>query len=273
MEAHLECGPCVLNQVLDAASRTDADETTHERVFRRAASGISKMSFADSPMAIATRVQTIVREETGEDDPFAEAKRQANETVEDLRPALKYRLEEADDRFERAVRLAIAGNVIDVGPGHDIDIESTIDEVLEQPFAIDRLAELRTELAEAEDVLYLLDNAGEVVLDRLLIEEIDADVEVVAKKRPFLNDVTAQEARAVGLQEVADLSTRGEEGAGTITDAFAKRLKDADVVISKGQGNYELFSDVGAPIYFLFMVKCEVVADSVGAPEGGIVIA
>ncbi|WP_181685185.1 damage-control phosphatase ARMT1 family protein [Halorhabdus salina] len=273
MDARLECGPCLLRQALDAAQQTDADETTRERVLRRVATEISDISLTETPMAIAERGQAIVREETGEDDPFEEQKQAANRTVEALLPALEYRLEEADDRFGRAVRLAIAGNVIDVGPGHDVDIEATIDEVLGQPFAVDRLAELRSDLEDAEDVLYLADNAGEIVLDRLLIEQLEADVEVVLKDRPFLNDATAREARSVDLHEVADLSTRGTAGVGTITDAFAERLQAADIVISKGQGNYELFSDCEANLYFLFMVKCGVVADTVGAPEGSIVVA
>ncbi|MFW5955847.1 MAG: damage-control phosphatase ARMT1 family protein [Halorhabdus sp.] len=273
MDARLECGPCLLRQALDAAKQTDADETTRERVLRRAASEISEMSLVETPMAIAERGQAIVREETGDADPFEEQKQAANRTVEALLPALAYRLEQADDPFARAVRLAIAGNVIDVGPGHDVDVEATIDEVLGQPFAVDRLGELRADLEDAEDVLYLADNAGEIVLDRLLIEQLSADVEVVLKDRPFLNDATAREARSVGLHEVAALSTRGDAGVGTITDEFEARLQAADVVISKGQGNYELFSDVEANLYFLFLVKCGVVADSVGASEGSIVVA
>lgn len=273
MDANLKCAPCVLRQTLETAENAEASDATRERVLRRAASEISGMSFDETPMAIASRTQSIVREETGDSDPFAEQKRVANETVAALLADLRADMEDADNRFERAVRLSIAGNVIDSGPGHDIDIEATIEEVLERPFAIDRLEELRTGLEGASDVLYLADNAGEIVLDRLLIEQVDADVEVVVKGQPFLNDVTRGDVRDVDFPDAIDLRTRGEDGIGTITDEFERRLKDADVVISKGQGNYELFSDVDANIYFLFMVKCPVVADSVDAPEGSIIIA
>ena len=240
-------------------------------MLRRVASEISEMRFEETPVAMATRAQSIVTEETGDSDPFSEVKRASNEEVEDLKPAFERRLDDADDRFRRAVRLAIAGNVIDVGPGHDIDVEATVDDVLEQSFAIDHVEDLRAALDEATDVLYLADNAGEIVLDRLLLETIDADVTVVLKDDPFLNDATLEEARAVGLDDVADLRTRGEDGVGTVTPAFERRLRDADVVLSKGQGNYELFSDVDAPIFFLFMVKCGVVADDVGVPAGSII--
>ncbi|QSG10689.1 putative ATP-grasp domain fused to redox center [Halapricum desulfuricans] len=273
MDANLQCAPCVLRQTLETAQQTDASDATRERALRRAAAAISEMSFAATPMHVAARAQSIVREETGDGDPFAEHKRVANETVEGLVPELRADLERADDPFEHGVRLAIAGNVIDVGPGHDVDIEATIEDVLEQPFAVDRLDELRADLATASDVLYLADNAGEIVLDRLLIERLDADVEVVVKDRPFLNDATAAEARAVGLGDVASVRTRGADGVGTVSERFDQRLREADVVISKGQGNYELFSDVDADVYFLFLVKCGVVADSVGAPEGSIVVA
>ncbi|AWB26289.1 damage-control phosphatase ARMT1 family protein [Halococcoides cellulosivorans] len=273
MDAHVECGPCVLRQALDTVRETDADVATERRAVRRTATAIGEMSFDRTPMTIAARAQAIVREETGIDDPFGDRKRLATETVADMRPALVDRLDGAADRFERAVRLAIAGNVIDVGPGHEVDIEATIDDVLDRSFAIDRLDALRADLADADDVLYLLDNAGEVVLDRLLIESIDADVTAVAKADPFLNDVTAADAFAAGIDEVATVETRGTDGVGTITDGFADRLRAADVVISKGQGNYELFSDCDASIYFLLLVKCGVVADDIGAPEGSVVVA
>lgn len=271
MDANLDCGPCILRQAIDAARRASDDESTRETVLRRVASEISEMDFEETPMAMATRAQAIVTEETGDPDPFAAVKRASNEEVEALKPAFRRRLDAADDRFRRAVRLAIAGNVIDVGPGHDIDVEATVDDVLEQSFAIDRVADLRAALAEATEVLYLADNAGEIVLDQFLIETIDADVTVVLKDQPFLNDATLADARDVGLDDVAELDTRGSEGVGTITPAFERRLEAADVVLSKGQGNYELFSDADAPIYFLFMVKCDVVAEDVGVPEGSIV--
>lgn len=273
MDAQVDCGPCVLRQALDSVRQTDPDETTERRVARRSAAAIGDQSFETTPMTIAARAQTIVREETGIDDPFAATKRRATETVADLRPEIEDRLERADDRFECAVRLSIAGNIIDVGPDHDVDIAATIEEVLDRPFAIDRFDALREDLAAADDVVYLLDNAGEAVLDRLLIDEIDADVTAVAKATPFLNDVTASDARAAGLDDVATIETRGEDGIGTISDAFADRLRAADVVISKGQGNYELFSDVEAPIYFLLMVKCDVVAEDIGAPVSSVIVA
>jgi hypothetical protein len=272
MDAHLDCGPCVLRQAIDATRQTDADERTEKRVLRQVAGEVSEMDFDDTPMTLASQAQQVVQTKTGVADPFEEVKAVSNDEVLELYPAFEEDLRQAEDRLATAVRLAIAGNVIDVGPGHDIDIEATVGEVLDQSFAIDDLASLRADLAEATDVLYLADNAGEIVLDRLLIEQLDADVEVVVKDQPFLNDVTAADARAAGIDEVADLRTRGSDGVGTVTPAFERRLREADVVISKGQGNYELFSDADPSIYFLFMVKCSVVADDVGAPEGSIVL-
>ncbi|MFW6018196.1 MAG: damage-control phosphatase ARMT1 family protein [Halapricum sp.] len=271
MDAHLDCGPCVLRQAIDAARRTGASEQTQKQVLKQAADAISEMRFDETPMALASRVQQVVREETKSDDPFAETKEIANEEVQKLLPAFERRLERADDRFETAVRLAIAGNIIDVGPGHEIDIEETVEDVLEQPFAIDHLDTLRTDLESAENVLYLADNAGEIVLDRLLVGELDATVEVVVKDQPFLNDALFRDAQTAGIGEVSTVRTRGSDGVGTVSPAFERRLRDADVVISKGQGNYELFSESEANMYFLFIVKCAVVADDIGAPEGRIV--
>jgi len=136
--------------------------------------------------------------------------------------------------------------------------------------------ELKKALSEAESVLYLGDNAGESVLDRILIEEIKAPVIYAVRDIPVLNDATYDDAVASGIGESAEIVSSGTTAPGTIlrtcNDNFLEIFRNADVVISKGQGNYEALSDVDRSIFFLLRAKCPVVAEDLGVKDGDLIL-
>ncbi|MFH0753575.1 MAG: ARMT1-like domain-containing protein [Candidatus Omnitrophota bacterium] len=183
----------------------------------------------------------------------------------------------------KAVELAIAGNVIDYAAKNNLNVEKEIQEILAGSFSPEqkRVFEyelFRKELAEAKTILYLADNAGEIVFDRVLIEEICAvrEVTVAVRYKPILNDAVMEDAVFCGIDKIAHVISSGVDSPGTVldycSDEFLKIFKRADMVISKGQGNYEALSEAHRKIYFLFKVKCPVIANHSGARMGDIVL-
>jgi len=170
---------------------------------------------------------------------------------------------ESQDPFGLAVRLSIAGNVIDLGVDGGITesiARQSIKNTLHEPFEGDT-NELKQSIDAADRILYLADNAGEIVFDRLLIEQMPTDrVTLVVRGGPILNDATIEDARSAGMCELVEVIDNGSDAPGTVledcSEAFRKRFAQANLVISKGQGNFETLSDNQANISFMFKVKC-----------------
>ena len=185
----------------------------------------------------------------------------------------------SDDPFETALRIAVAGNIIDFGvhTNDSIQIRATIEKALEAQFAIDHIRELKDRLCHASLVLYLADNAGEIVFDRLFVEQIGAGRVVCAVRHaPIINDATLDDAEQAGLCDVCRVISSGCTAPGTLirecSDEFKTLFSSADIVISKGQGNFETLNHTDRDIFFLFMVKCQVISREVSVPVGGFVV-
>jgi len=226
-----------------------------------------------SPPRIAQEIYRRARQRSGVMDPFRQEKLESTQAALERLPALRRKVELAADPFEMAVRIAIAGNIIDFGPGRAFDLETQLEGSLDLPLDRQTLERFRSELDRAANVLYLGDNAGEAVLDRLLIERIPAPVTYAVRGAPVINDVTLAEARLSGLEQVAELISTGSDVPGVILEAcsppFRRAFDAADLIISKGQGNYESLKGVPAPIYFLLVIKCELVASHLKQQVGG----
>ena len=229
-----------------------------------------------TPPEIGTKVHTLVRELTGNQDPYQKVKKESTEKALALLPKLRSIVAEAEDPLEAAVRISIAGNIIDFGPSPDYDLWEVVERVQHQPLAIDRMAELKAAIGAAHSILYLGDNAGETVFDRVLIEVLGKPVTYVVRGGPILNDVTLEDALEVGLDEVAEIVDNGARIPGTVpsacSPAFLERFNAAELILSKGMGNYETLSTVDAPIYFLLQVKCPVIGMDLGVPNRSVVV-
>jgi len=197
-----------------------------------------------------------------------------------LLPDLRRRVEAAADPFETAVRLAVAGNIIDFGLTSALDeasVHQSIKEALERPLAVDHVAELKAAVGRAKAILYVADNAGEIAFDRLLIERLPLDRTTLAVRgAPIINDATRADAEAVGLTDLVTVIDNGDDAPGTILEscsaAFRCTFAAADVILAKGQGNYETLSDAGKDVYFLLKAKCAVIARDVGCEPGGMCV-
>jgi hypothetical protein len=277
VKTYLDCYPCFLRQAVEAARLAGADERQQSEILGRVLDLLRDVPLSSVPPEIVRQVHRVVRDVTGVEDPYQEMKAQSTEEALTLYPWLKTILAEAEDKLETAARLSIAGNIIDMGPNPAYDLRDEVMRVLAEPFAADDSEALLSTLNEADSVLYLADNAGETVFDRLLIEAIDAPVIYAVKGRPIINDATVEDARAAGVDQVAEVMSNGSDSPGTLleacSEAFRRTYDEADLIIAKGQANYETLSEKGARVFFLLQTKCPVIARDLGMPVGSLIIA
>lgn len=274
MEVAFECLPCALSSCLRLLDEGGIAEDLREGLVRQALHTLADADWRQSPPALARDLHAALREVAGDPDPYREIKLRSNLAMLERVPELREVLDRADDPFVTAARLAVAGNVIDFGARHQFDPAAAIDRVLAADLGIDDLELLRAELAAASTVLYIGDNAGEIVLDRLFLDTVaHDDVTFVVRDGPVINDATMHDAHLVGLPTCARVITTGSDAPGAIPEGrsmeFQEALDSADVVIAKGQGNLEGLWDEPRDIHFLLTVKCERVAGLVGVPVGG----
>lgn len=281
MRTYLDCLPCMVRQAIDSARRLTDSPTIHEQIVRTTLTVAARMSFDDPPPAMGRLIHRRLRELTGERDPYRLAKEAANAFALQLYPDLKQRIAGAKDPFTCAVKLAIVGNVIDLGVKSDLtdsEISAAIGEGFEATLDNGAVEDLKLAVRAARDILYLADNAGEIVFDRLLIEQMPLEkVTLVVKGGPIINDATREDAEAAGLTDLVQVIDNGSDAPGTILElcsgVFRERFKAADLIIVKGQGNFETLNESRAPnLFFLLKAKCGVIAQDLGCPVGSLVL-
>jgi uncharacterized protein with ATP-grasp and redox domains len=276
VRTYLECVPCFLSQALGASSMVTDDPAVHERVLRRTLRLVAEMPFDRPPPWMGQQIHRLVRELSGDPNPYHRAKRHSNALALQLYPTLKQRVRESPDPFATAIRLAVAGNVIDLGCTANVSsdtVHQAVEDALKAPLDHDLVHALRQALDEAQDALYLADNAGEIVFDRLLLEEVPtARIALVVRGQPVINDATREDAELAGLTSLVEVVDNGSDAPGTILDTcsaeFRERFQRSDLVIAKGQGNYETLSEEDRDIFFLLKVKCPVIARDIGCNVG-----
>jgi len=274
-----DCIPCFIRQTLDAVRFATADKEVHELVLRKVLKAVSGMDLKESPPVMGQKIHRIIRNLSGSDDPYRNVKKAFNQYALSLYPVLKEKIESSHHHFETAVRLAIGGNIIDFGVNADVD-QSTINKTIESSLSEPLLGDMeyfQKIVRSADKILYLGDNTGEIVFDRLLVEQLPIDkVTFAVRGRPVINDATYIDALETGMTDLVNVIDNGSDAPGTIiedcSDNFKRFFQDADVVIAKGQGNYETLSDNGKKIVFLLKVKCHVIAGHMDHAVGDSVI-
>jgi uncharacterized protein with ATP-grasp and redox domains len=277
MKAYLDCYPCFFVQALKTARLVTSEEKIILQILKDVSVYLSQASFDVTPSEIGLGVYRIIYTRTGVEDPYKEVKERCIQQALSLYPELKKWIESSGDRLMTAIRLSIAGNVIDFGTNSSFDLDQELETILSQDFAVNHYDKFRRALEKARNIVYIADNAGETVFDRLLIEEINKPVIYVVREKPIINDATREDARLSGLDSVSEIISSGCDAPGNIlkfcSDGFLKTYGSADLVISKGQGNYEALSDEERSVFFLLKVKCPVIARDLGVEEGSIILA
>jgi uncharacterized protein with ATP-grasp and redox domains len=276
MKAYLDCIPCFLDQVLRAGRIATNDEKKIRELLDEAGVILRKIHIESTPPEIGRLIYRKVHEITGNVDPYKKIKNESTKKALMLYPSLKKTVEESRDNLLTAIRIAIAGNVIDFGVNRAFNIEEAIDEILEKDFAVCDYNKFKEDLTRANEILYIGDNAGECVFDRILIEEMKKPVTYVVRDMPVINDATYEDAVQAGIDNVATILSSGTDAPGTLlktcNSEFIKAYSNSEFIISKGQGNYEALSDETRPIFFLLKAKCHVIANDIGVNEGDIVL-
>jgi uncharacterized protein with ATP-grasp and redox domains len=280
MQIYLDCIACFVRQALDAARLATDDEQIHEKVVREVLRLAADLDMSQSPPSIGQQIHRLIRNLVGQDDPYHGIKRRFNNMALKLYPELRKQILGSDDRLETAIRLAIAGNIIDFGVNGSLEeshVKETISDSLSGSLDTKQIQGFKDAVNAAEEILYLADNAGEIVFDRLLIEQLSIEkVTVVVKGEPVINDATMEDALLTGLPNIVEVIDNGSDGPGTILDncskIFRRRFENADLVIAKGQGNYETLSDVNKNIFFVLKAKCPVIAKDLGCKVGEMIL-
>jgi len=287
MNVYLDCFPCFMRQGLEAARMATADPAVHREVLDRVSELLPTIPPDATPVDIGQRVHRTVREITGVPDPYNRAKKESNDLGLRLYPMLKSRVERSEDRLLTAAKIAGAGNIIDFGPKLAMDPNRSIEQIvrdsftqaLQEPLDPVQYHAFKERLNEVKRILYLADNAGEIACDKILIEELiglGKRVTLVVRGAPTINDATLDDARYVGVDRIAAVITTGSDAPGIalrdVSPEFLEAFESAPLIISKGQGNFEGLSNTAGPIFFLFKVKCPVIARETGAKMGEVIL-
>ena len=280
MNTFLECVPCLIRQAYTVASKNVSDDETRVKIMREALLAASELDFEKSPPVLSQKIQEIINKYTGGIDAYKEIKINSDKVALRLLDELHEKISCSECKFETAIRLAIAGNIIDFGvTSHvsDETIETVINESLSSKLAIDNVKLLQQEIKKADNIFYLLDNAGEIVFDKLLIEQLPLEkVTAVVRGKPILNDVTMEDAELAGLTEIVKVIDNGTNAPGTVlelcSEDFVEKFAKADLIIAKGQGNFETLNHIDKNIFFLLKAKCNVVARELNCNVGDLII-
>ena len=279
MKTFFDCIPCFVRQALDSIRLVTDDEEVHERLLREVLQAASAMDLRQSPPAMGQRIHRLIRSLTGQSDPYRELKDRSTRLALELYPKLHAQVQASATPLETALRLAIAGNVIDMGVKAYFDessLHEAIEDALSAPLNGDVCA-FTEALSAAREILYLADNAGEIVFDRLLLEQMPIErVTVVVRGFPVINDATIADAQAAGIPELVEVIDNGSDAPGTIladcSIEFLRCFDQADFILAKGQGNYETLNDVEKDIFFVLKAKCPVIAKDLGCYVGSMIL-
>ncbi len=280
----LECIPCVLSIVIRTSRyAAGGDLEKQKEILKKALSKLSRITWEENPMDVSSELQELVTETTGVRDPYREIKRKSNEAVLRYYPKLERMVEESSEPLKTAAKIAAAGNLIDLAAYSSVDLDAPLRSLERAEFAIDDYDKFAERVLNAEKLLFLFDNAGEVIFDKLLIETMVKvrrrpfdRITFVGKEKPLINDVTSDELRELGFESFPNAIIKslgfGNRGSVHLKNGEVRRwFGEHDLIILKGQGNLEaFFKSVSA--FFLLAVKCVVVERALGVKQGSFVL-
>jgi uncharacterized protein with ATP-grasp and redox domains len=279
MKTAFECIPCFLNQALAVARKLLLSKERTESLLREMLMILYQQDWQLPPPVIARETQRSIRALTGSDDPYLEQKMADTRTALELLPEIETSIASSATPFLSAVQFSLAGNAIDFGAtnGWDAGVRNTFQKALTRHLDENAVSRLKAAVSNSKNILFLADNVGEIVFDRPFLEQLGSgNVTVAVRGEPVLNDATMDDARRSGLTERFRGISNGSDVPGTwlddCSDEFRVLFEKAELIVAKGQGNYECLSTVRRRICFLFMVKCSFVSQQVGMPTGSYAI-
>jgi len=287
MQTDPQCIPCVIKQCerlvyVLRASDSMAEETGRilTQIRHHALEIASQLTLQDPPSKFTSQVLAKVYELLDTEDPYASVKKTQNESGKKIYGFVQKEVVKSPDPIHTAIKFAACGNIIDVGPAeiyssHDprVPILDEINKMVTLPLVIDDYKIFKEKFRSAEQILYILDNSGEIFLDKLLIEKLKGpEITMVVKASAILNDAMKQDAIFAGLDSLGKIITVNKNNScrylgvdfSCVSDEFNEAFDSADIVIAKGHANFESLIDCERDCFFILMAKCPVVAQKLG---------
>jgi uncharacterized protein with ATP-grasp and redox domains len=277
MKTNVECMICNIKQLLKVSKRLNVDKDLEQKTAKQVFEMMSQIEFNESNPLVMSKTWDIVTRSFNNANPYKELKQMYNELLLSVYDETDVLIQNDKDAFKAALKMSIIGNLIDLGAKHTFTKQDVLNKIKNYKtieLAIDSSQRLKEQVMDAQTLLYIGDNCGEIVLDKLFIKtlkRLNADLTVYFAVRggPIINDVTIEDAKMVHMEDVAHVISSGVAAPGTLleqlSDTFVDLFHQADVVIAKGQGNYESLSEIDKDNLFLvLMAKCELVANTLG---------
>jgi len=271
MRLYLDCIPCYLRQVLEAMDMFTGDRSLKEKILKEVLEAAATFDAEEIGLMTNAKIHRILKKYAPSGDPYKNAKKKMNLICMEMADEMSFMIDSAKDPFETALRIAIGGNIIDFGQGNDFKaqkIKDTIKHALAQELDGAMIIKLKENISKAKKILYIGDNTGEIVFDKIFIEKFfPAERTIfVVRGGPAMNDAIIEDAQMVGMTGIVRVIDTGLDMAGALlphcSEGFLKEYEDADLIISKGMGNYEALSDEDKNIFYLLKVKCSVIENS-----------
>lgn len=279
MKINDQCLPCLVNQVIKIAHITNV--TDKELLYKKVFAYLSQIDFSKTNPEIIGETFQLIKKQIDNEDPYYDIRRYYNQLFLQQINTLEQKINQSSDPLSETIKYAIIANIIDFSPIHqDIDIQKWFNHIDNITLTIDHIDYLKKDIQSSQSLLYLGDNCGEICLDLLLIKRIKAinpnlHIYFGVRGTPVVNDSIEEDAYLVGIDKYATVISNGDQSLGTIlprtTEAFQQIYENADVIIAKGQANYESLSEENKNIYFMLVVKCHVISQYIGIPEKSII--
>ena len=276
MKTYPKCYDCIVRQTVNAVLLNEDDESIQIQTIQKVISKLAQMDAKLSPSEIAGETNRVIRDSLGVIDLYKDEKDASHQHALNYQDDLRELILKGQDRLERGLKVSAAGNIIDIVHAVDYDLWEEVEKTVSQELQGGGLEAFRKELNGAPHLLYLADNVGETIFDRVFIETLDIPVKYVVKSGPVLNDATLEYAVAAGIDQVAEVVETGSWAPGTVlsqsTPDFQKLFLESPLVLSKGQANYETMDEQGDKVFFLLRTKCPVLSDLLDIPVGNLVL-
>lgn len=271
MEIILDCLPCMLKQVLEASRMATNDTNIQEKILIEAIDIISNYKECSCSPELALKMHQTIRRYTGNNDPYQNVKSRDIKAAKEVYPFIKSFLQEKNNSLYWALKIAATGNNIDSAIYNNVDIKGFVKNELEKEFSLCDIDSFESKLKKAQTILIIGDNSGETLFDKVLAEyllQYNIEVMYAVRNNPIINDTTLKEAYESGLDSCTTIISTGCDAPGAIlekcSDEFIDLFNTADLIISKGQGNYEALSDCKKNMFFLLKAKCPVLSKRLG---------
>ena len=281
MKISLDCFPCFLRQTLEASRISGADEKTQREVLNSVMRVLQNLPEKTTPPQMGRLIHKTIREAAGNPDPYKEIKQGHNEQVLKMEADLTNLVNESSSPLISALKLAGAGNLIDLGPERKwSDVSEVFEGFVDKNSDFFDYPTLENSLTNSSTLFYIGDNAGEIVLDKILIklllQETNTDITYAVRGMPIINDATMEDAKFVGITDIVRVIDTGADFPGvdleSSSEEFLHYYYKSDMILAKGQGNYESLSDENENIFFLLQAKCPVIAGKIGCRVGDLVL-